>query len=110
MCLTGAQAECPLQLNPQRVVVRYGDSVAVTCNTSVLHQGMGWEASEGGVSMTKNQSLITWRVSELTEWDIKPFCYINQINSDQCVVELLITIYSEFLCYWYFCLFILRNI
>ncbi len=101
MCSAGAQAECPLQLNPQRVVVRYGDSVAANCSTSVLHKGMGWEASEGAVPMTRDQSLITWRVSELTEWDIKPFCYMNYKTGDynQCVVELPVTVYSQFLCY-----------
>ncbi|XP_016114066.1 uncharacterized protein [Sinocyclocheilus grahami] len=94
--LTGAQAECPLQLNPQRVVVRYGDSVAANCSTSVLHEGMGWEASEGAVPMTKNQSLITWRVSELKEWDIKPVCFINYKIGDknQCPVELPVTVYK----------------
>uniref|UniRef100_A0A672MJH9 Vascular cell adhesion protein 1-like n=1 Tax=Sinocyclocheilus grahami TaxID=75366 RepID=A0A672MJH9_SINGR len=94
--ITDAQAECPLQLNPQRVVVRYGDSVAANCNTSVLHKGMGWEASEGAVPMTKNQSLITWRVSELKEWDIKPVCFINYKigDEDQCPVELPVTVYK----------------
>uniref|UniRef100_A0A8C2ITJ0 Ig-like domain-containing protein n=1 Tax=Cyprinus carpio TaxID=7962 RepID=A0A8C2ITJ0_CYPCA len=96
MCLTGAQAKCPLQIKPQRVVVRYGGSVAVNCNTSVLHEGMGWEASEGAVPKTRNQSLITWRVSELTEWEIKPFCYINSkiVKNEQCQVELPVTVYK----------------
>ncbi|XP_042575729.1 hemicentin-1-like isoform X2 [Cyprinus carpio] len=92
--LAGAQSECPLQLDPQRVVVRYGDSVAANCSTSVLHKGMGWEADEGRVPMTRNQNLITWRVSELTEWDIKPVCYINLIHSAQCKVDLPVTVYK----------------
>ncbi|XP_016369036.1 cell adhesion molecule 4-like isoform X2 [Sinocyclocheilus rhinocerous] len=89
--LTGTRAECPVQLNPQRAVVRYGDSVAVNCSTSVPHQGMGWEASEGAVTMTRD-SLITWRVSNLIEWDIQPYCYIN--HEEQCQVELPVTIYK----------------
>uniref|UniRef100_A0A8C1WG31 Vascular cell adhesion protein 1-like n=1 Tax=Cyprinus carpio TaxID=7962 RepID=A0A8C1WG31_CYPCA len=92
--LAGAQSECPLQLDPQRVVVRYGGSVAANCSTSVLHEGMGWEASQGRVPMTKDQNLITWRVSELTEWDIKPVCYINPTNSAQCEVHLPVTVYK----------------
>ncbi|XP_059415261.1 peroxidasin-like isoform X3 [Carassius carassius] len=95
--LTGAQDECPLQLDPQRVVVRYGGSVEVNCNTSVAHKGMGWEASEGAVPKT-NDSLITWRVSELKEWDIKTLCYINLKykigNENPCKVELNVTIYK----------------
>uniref|UniRef100_A0A8C2HLZ4 Ig-like domain-containing protein n=1 Tax=Cyprinus carpio TaxID=7962 RepID=A0A8C2HLZ4_CYPCA len=90
----GAQSKCPLQLDPQRVVVRYGGSVAVNCNTSVLHKGMGWEASEGVVPVTKDQNLITWRVPELREWDIKPVCYINLIHSAQCKVDLPVTVYK----------------
>ncbi len=77
MCLTDTHAAFPLQFSPWRAVVRYGSSVTANCSTSVPHQGIGWEASEGTVPMTKNQNLITWRVSELTEWDIRPICNIN---------------------------------
>ncbi|KAK7174426.1 hypothetical protein R3I93_001594 [Phoxinus phoxinus] len=95
LSFTGSHAddECPLQLNPQRVVVKYGGSVSADCNTSIQHKGMGWEASEGAVPMSKD-SLITWRVSELTEWDITPYCYINYNTDDQCIVTLPVTIYK----------------
>ncbi|KAA0705374.1 hypothetical protein E1301_Tti009761 [Triplophysa tibetana] len=66
-----------LQFNPQRVVVRYGSSVSVNCSTNITHKGIGWEASEGSVPMTKTQNLITWRVASLKRWDIKAMCYIN---------------------------------
>uniref|UniRef100_A0A8C1PY47 Ig-like domain-containing protein n=1 Tax=Cyprinus carpio TaxID=7962 RepID=A0A8C1PY47_CYPCA len=89
--VAGTQAECPVQLSQQRVVVRYNGSVAVNCNTSITHKGMGWEASEGGVPMTRDK-MITWTVSHLTEWDIEPFCYIN--HEEQCQVQLLVTIYK----------------
>ncbi|XP_026109695.1 hemicentin-1-like [Carassius auratus] len=55
---------------------------------------MGWEVSEGGVPMTKNQSLITWTVINLTEWGIKPFCYINPNKGAQCQIELPVTVYK----------------
>ncbi|XP_056106566.1 hemicentin-1-like [Rhinichthys klamathensis goyatoka] len=90
--LTGSHAaECPLQLNPERVIVEFGSPVSVDCSTSVQHKGMGWEASEGSVPMSKD-SLITWNVSELREWDIEPFCYINY--EKQCTVTLPVTIYK----------------
>ncbi|KAK7167307.1 hypothetical protein R3I94_001636 [Phoxinus phoxinus] len=82
---------CPLQVNPQRVVVKYGGPVSVDCKTSIQHKGMGWEASEGAVHMSED-SLITWRVSELTEWDITPSCFINY--KEQCTVTLPVTIYK----------------
>ncbi|XP_077069570.1 hemicentin-1 isoform X2 [Siphateles boraxobius] len=84
--------DCPIQLNPQRVVVKYDGPVSADCKTYVPHTGMGWEASEGAVPMSKD-SLITWRVSNLTEWDIEPYCYINY-NKKQCTVTLPVTIYK----------------
>uniref|UniRef100_A0A8C1MYV0 Ig-like domain-containing protein n=1 Tax=Cyprinus carpio TaxID=7962 RepID=A0A8C1MYV0_CYPCA len=88
---TGTQAECPVQLNPQRVVVRYNGSVEVNCSTLIAHKGMGWEAIEGAVPMTRDK-IIAWRVSHLTEWDIEPFCFIN--HEEQCQVQLPVTIYK----------------
>uniref|UniRef100_A0A8C1XWI0 Ig-like domain-containing protein n=1 Tax=Cyprinus carpio TaxID=7962 RepID=A0A8C1XWI0_CYPCA len=88
---TGTQAECPVQLNPRRVVVRYNGSVEVNCSTLIAHKGMGWEAIEGAVPMTRDK-IIAWRVSHLTEWDIEPFCFIN--HEEQCQVQLPVTIYK----------------
>ncbi|XP_073713090.1 cell adhesion molecule 2-like [Misgurnus anguillicaudatus] len=81
-----------LTLNPSSVVVEYGSSVSVDCSTDVTHEGMGWEAAVGFVHMTKDK-LITWRVSNLTKWDIRPQCYINY-NRTQCSIFLPITVYK----------------
>ncbi|XDV12637.1 hypothetical protein PO909_001247 [Leuciscus waleckii] len=55
-------------------------------------KGMGWEASEGAVPMTRDR-LITWRVSELREWGIEPSCFMSY-NKTQCTVNLPVTIYK----------------
>ncbi|XP_051745755.1 intercellular adhesion molecule 5 isoform X5 [Ctenopharyngodon idella] len=89
--LAYGDSECPVELNPQRVVVEYGGSVSVNCSTSVTHHGMGWEVSEGAVPQSRD-NLITWRVSNLTQWDIQPFCYLN--HKKQCQLELPVTIYK----------------
>ncbi|XP_051573293.1 intercellular adhesion molecule 4-like [Myxocyprinus asiaticus] len=91
--LTGAHNECPIQLNPQSVIVKYNSSVSVNCSTNVPHGGMGWEATEGSVPMT-NDSLITWNIQHLRQWDIEPICYINYNNGSQCESRLPITIYK----------------
>ncbi|XP_073686324.1 vascular cell adhesion protein 1-like [Garra rufa] len=93
--LTGTQAECPVQFSQKSVVVEYGGSVEVNCTATVQHFGMGWEASEGGVDKT-SASVITWSVSDLTEWEIEPFCYINYDKSHDkpCVEELPVTVYK----------------
>ncbi|XP_002661307.2 intercellular adhesion molecule 1 isoform X1 [Danio rerio] len=94
LSLVAGALECPLQISPQSVVVRYGDSVSVNCSTSVTHDGMGWESTKGGVPLSK-ASLITWRVSQLTDWEIEPpFCYINYGQQQQCEVALPVTIYK----------------
>ncbi|XP_073686139.1 vascular cell adhesion protein 1 [Garra rufa] len=87
--------QCPVQIIPRRVVVEFGGSVAVNCTATVQHYGMGWEASEGGVDKT-SASVITWSVSNLTEWDIEPFCYINYDKSQAkpCEEKLPVIIYK----------------
>ncbi|XP_073694317.1 vascular cell adhesion protein 1-like isoform X2 [Garra rufa] len=94
--VAGTQAECPVQFSQKSVVVEYGGSVAVNCSASVPHYGMGWEASEGGVDKIKGVSVITWSVSDLTQWDIKPLCFINYDKSQDkpCGVNLPVTIYK----------------
>ncbi|XP_055753456.1 intercellular adhesion molecule 5 isoform X2 [Salvelinus fontinalis] len=73
----------PLELNPPRVVVRYGDSVSVNCNTSSTdHEGMGWEATLGGTGF-EHVNVVTWTVDGLTDWTIEPKCYINLIDGEQ---------------------------
>ncbi|XP_064842320.1 intercellular adhesion molecule 1-like [Oncorhynchus masou masou] len=73
-----------LELNPPRVVVRYGDSVSVNCSTSSTdHEGMGWEATFGGKSLEQDANVVTWTVDNLTDWTIEPKCYINLNDSKQ---------------------------
>uniref|UniRef100_A0A673YAJ8 Ig-like domain-containing protein n=1 Tax=Salmo trutta TaxID=8032 RepID=A0A673YAJ8_SALTR len=77
-------ASCPLELNPPRVVVRYGDSVSVTCSTSSTdHEGMGWEATFGGTGFEQEVNVVTWTVDSLTDWTIKPKCYVTLNDSNQ---------------------------
>ncbi|XP_067281032.1 vascular cell adhesion protein 1-like [Pseudorasbora parva] len=92
VCFRGTHAACPVQINPQRVVVKFSGSVSADCYTSVLHDGMGWEASEGAVTV-REDSLITWRVSNLSNWDIRTVCYINY-NDTQCPLVLPVTVYK----------------
>ncbi|NP_001091731.1 intercellular adhesion molecule 5 precursor [Danio rerio] len=83
---------CPIELKPRRAVVKYGSSVSADCKSFVPHDGIGWESTVGGVPLSK-ASLITWRVSQLTDWEIQPpFCYINY--KQQCEVALPVTIYK----------------
>ncbi|XP_035602191.1 LOW QUALITY PROTEIN: intercellular adhesion molecule 1-like [Oncorhynchus keta] len=88
-------ASCPVELNPPRVVVRYGDSVSVNCTSSTDPEGMGWEeVTFGGIGLQENVSFVTWTVGSLMDWTIEPKCYINLQNESQCTEILPVILYK----------------
>ncbi|XP_055044806.2 intercellular adhesion molecule 2 isoform X1 [Misgurnus anguillicaudatus] len=93
VCFAGIQAQCPVKLNPPRVVVEYGSSVSVDCITNITNDLMGWEANVGNKSMVTDK-LITWSVSNLRQWDIRPQCYINYNRMPPCSTFLPVTVYK----------------
>ncbi|XP_036392361.1 hemicentin-1-like [Megalops cyprinoides] len=94
LCACCGASECPLEVTPARVVVKYGDPVLANCTTTVEHMGMGWEASQGSTKMVKNVSSVVWRVANLTHWGIKPMCFAN-FQTSQCDKVLNITVYKH---------------
>ncbi|XP_062306076.1 hemicentin-1-like [Osmerus eperlanus] len=83
-----------LEMNPSRLVVRYGDSVSVNCSTSVADpEGMGWEASEGATGLIEDVTWVMWTVESLEDWDGSPKCFINLKNGDQHKETLGVTLY-----------------
>ncbi|KAG7460325.1 hypothetical protein MATL_G00220060 [Megalops atlanticus] len=93
--ITVHYGECPVQLHPSSLVVRYGGSASTNCTMSEDHLGIGWEASEGSVDMEQDVQFLTWRVENLTDWHIEPKCYVN-FNNDigQCLEALQVTLYK----------------
>ncbi|KAF5908817.1 intercellular adhesion molecule 5 isoform X1, partial [Clarias magur] len=88
-----AHRDCPIKIQPVKLVVEFGASASANCSTSTTHHGMGWEASQGPVDMEENVQLITWRVDRLTHWDIKPFCFMN--IEAQCSRNLPVIVYKR---------------
>nr|XP_029477377.1 uncharacterized protein LOC115102014 isoform X3 [Oncorhynchus nerka] len=86
-------ASCPVELNPPRVVVRYGDSVSVNCTSSTDPEGMRWEATYGDTGWHGNVNLVTWTVRRLMDWTIEPKCYIKSQNGSQCSEILPVILY-----------------
>ncbi|XP_045888252.1 hemicentin-1-like isoform X1 [Micropterus dolomieu] len=85
---------CHVILSPDELVVRFGDPASVNCSTSATNvSGMGWEAAVGGTGF-KNPPTVTWTVKKLTEWSIKPECYITRNDNSQCFVSPAITVYK----------------
>ncbi|XP_067088825.1 intercellular adhesion molecule 5 [Osmerus mordax] len=84
-----------LEMNPSRLVVRYGDSVSVNCSTSVADpEGMGWEASDGATGLVEDVTWVMWTVESLEDWDTSPKCFINLKNGVQHVETLGVTLYQ----------------
>ncbi|XP_046894937.1 hemicentin-2-like [Hypomesus transpacificus] len=93
--IVGTTSLYPLEMNPSRLVVRYGDPVSVNCSTSVADlEGMGWEASDGGTRLVVNVTWLMWTVERLEDWNGSPKCYINLKNGDQPVETLGVTLYQ----------------
>ncbi|KAL6457338.1 hypothetical protein MHYP_G00343010 [Metynnis hypsauchen] len=83
----------PIVLTPPRVVVAYEAPVSANCSTHLTHLGMGWEAPLGPVDMA-DVNQLTWKVDSLTEWNIKPFCFINVNRSYQAKKDLEVIVYK----------------
>ncbi|XP_027139227.1 vascular cell adhesion protein 1 isoform X2 [Larimichthys crocea] len=79
---------------PSRLVVKYGDPVAANC--SVCEDCLdlfGLETPLG--EQNKTGTTISWKASEMTEWDSTPSCYYTKKDSDdQCCSDLPITVYQ----------------
>ncbi|XP_066563959.1 intercellular adhesion molecule 5 isoform X1 [Amia ocellicauda] len=90
-----AAAFCPIEINPERVVVKYGDPVSANCTVTQTTRGMGWETSVGSIDMQTDFQSLLWNVSSLTDWTAEPKCYANfQTEPKQCVKKLDITLYK----------------
>ncbi|KAL0992906.1 hypothetical protein UPYG_G00100800 [Umbra pygmaea] len=84
-----------LELDPPRAVVRYGDSVSVNCSTSATDpEGMGWEATIGGVGFEEFVTSIIWTVAKLTDWTVETKCYVTLSNGTQPKEVLPVIVYK----------------
>uniref|UniRef100_A0A8C6NNJ5 Ig-like domain-containing protein n=1 Tax=Nothobranchius furzeri TaxID=105023 RepID=A0A8C6NNJ5_NOTFU len=85
---------CPIELSPIKAVVKHGDPGSVNCSTSDgTSKELGWEASQGGTRKS-NATDLPWEVVSVTNWGMKPICYIT--NTDcQKTVDLVIYTFPE---------------
>ncbi|XP_056144399.1 intercellular adhesion molecule 5 [Lampris incognitus] len=89
-----AEPACPLKLEPNTAVVRFGDQVSVKCSTSSTQAvGMGWEARLGGIAFKQNVTSVLWEVEKLEDLTIEPECYAT-IHGKQCSKKLPVILYK----------------
>uniref|UniRef100_A0A8C6NNJ7 Ig-like domain-containing protein n=1 Tax=Nothobranchius furzeri TaxID=105023 RepID=A0A8C6NNJ7_NOTFU len=92
--VSGEPTSCPIELSPIKAVVKHGDPGSVNCSTSDgTSKELGWEASQGGTRKS-NATDLPWEVVSVTNWGMKPICYIT--NTDcQKTVDLVIYTFPE---------------
>ncbi|XP_077591222.1 hemicentin-2 [Stigmatopora nigra] len=79
LLLSTIGACCPIEFNPPKTVVRYGDPVSINCSTSdPLYRGIGWESQQGGTGV-KMARHLTWKLKSLTSWKMSPSCFLNPV-------------------------------
>lgn len=91
--LSVAGSSCPVTISPPKVVVKHGDSISINCTADAEHDGMGWEASQGGIGRTMVNHL-TWSVANLTDASMKVMCFINPLSDEQCHKAAGIVLYT----------------
>lgn len=95
VCLADRNCADKPVFTPSRLVVKYGDPVAANC--SVCEDCLdlfGLETPLG--EQNQNGTTISWKASEMTEWDSTPSCYYTKKDSDdQCCSDLPITVYRK---------------
>lgn len=81
-------------LTPSSVVVHYGDSFTVDCNsTKDQIEGMGWESTYKGTGLIE-ETHVPLHIEKVDRWTIMSQCYLNFEDGTQCTENLPITVYK----------------
>lgn len=88
-------SSCPIEMNPSRAAVRYKGPFSANCSSfSNQTAGMGWESSNGGVGNTANVVFLPLNIKSVTDWKLRPVCFINFQDEDQCSGTLPVIVYK----------------
>ncbi|XP_033827091.1 intercellular adhesion molecule 5 [Periophthalmus magnuspinnatus] len=87
--------EYPVKITPNELVLQYGGPASAICTTTVAHDGMGWEASLGGISRTENVTILEWTIKKVDQWMISARCFVNLNDGKQLSKILNIIIYKN---------------
>lgn len=87
-------SSCPVEIRPSEAVVKFGDPLIANCSSSSNQTAsMGWEVSAGGTGLLYGYTSIALNITSVTDWKIKPQCFINLNDGYQCFHELPVTVY-----------------
>ncbi|KAM6957670.1 intercellular adhesion molecule 2-like [Aplochiton taeniatus] len=85
---------CSLLLKPSRVVVRFGESVSVSCEASRPVRVLGWESAIGAAHTQQDLS-VKWKADSLIDWIEEPICYgVFFTAPRQCEEKLNLVLYK----------------
>lgn len=93
---TPVSASCQLELNPPKVLVRFGDSFSANCTSlSKEGDGMGWESTHGGVERQPGATHVTLKIGKVDVWSLEPLCFVDYLDGVQCTEPLPVTVYKK---------------
>lgn len=92
--LSGVISACENEISPPALVVRYGELALATCRSLVPIDGIGWESTVGATGLVEEVTELNWTVKELRQWTVRPQCFINPKDGEQCVKELPVVVYK----------------
>lgn len=81
--------DCPCLTDLPELVVRYGDSVSLSCDPFSNGTDLSWTITWDDMLIPDKESFT---MENLTDWEIQPMCQ----NGDQCNRTLPLTIYSKY--------------
>lgn len=104
-CSTGAQQECPIEIAPEKMVIRYqSEGQNVTCRPTTsgsrnIEGEVSWQLQHGNKTGSSELS-----VDPNKDWDLQPVCTATFRGIGPCTKPLHFTLYSKlpglFLLHW----------
>ncbi|XP_060910602.1 hemicentin-2-like [Labrus mixtus] len=87
---------CSLTISPSTLVVRFGDPVTANCSLLGARMGflfLGWKVPMKAPESTHHHFLV-WSVDRMTEWGIKPTCWVASDQTGQCELKLPLIVFK----------------
>ncbi|XP_056442529.1 vascular cell adhesion protein 1-like [Gadus chalcogrammus] len=88
-----SKQQCTLMISPSELVVRFGDPLFANCSIEMMEGPLGWLVEPDKQELTLDRFLVL-NFTSLTEWGLKPKCFVMSEQSGDCSSVLHLTVYK----------------
>ncbi|CAL8285737.1 unnamed protein product [Arctogadus glacialis] len=88
-----SKQQCTLTISPSELVVRFGDPLFANCSIEMMEGFLGWLVEPDKQEVTMDRYLVL-NITSLTEWGLKPKCFVMSDQSGDCSSVLHLTVYK----------------